>query len=356
VTTAAETSDTTVPETRTEATTAETTVPEPEPVTVTMTFAGDCSFGAINGCAGEYYFPTVYAQANRVSYPFDLVKNIFGSDDLTVINFEGTLTEATTQADKTWHFKGDGSYAQILPASSVEVALLSNNHSYDYFEQGFADTVSNLSGAGVGLVYESNPYVTEINGVRVVVIGDSSIIGENTTVTGNLSERVLSQIEAYKADDCIVIVDMHWGIEYTNVPTSWQTQTARSFIDAGADLVIGQHPHVLQGIEVYNGKYIVYSLGNFAFGGNCFAKYKETFLFRISFVVDPDGSREYNARVVPCFTSSSTGTSAGGVLRNNFRPIPVTGDGAEQVLSLILERSAALENGISDMGVFSDDK
>jgi poly-gamma-glutamate synthesis protein (capsule biosynthesis protein) len=257
-------------------------------------------------------------------------------------------------ADKKWHFKGDGSYAKILPASSVEVALLSNTHSSDYLEQGFNDTVSNLRSAGVNLVYENTPYITEINGVEVVIIGDSSITGENTTVTGSVSGRVMAEIKKYKKDGNIVIVDMHWGAEYTNVPTSWQTGLARSFIDAGADLIVGQHPHVLQGIEVYNGKYIVYSLGNFAFGGNCLAKYKETFLFRISFVLNPDGSREYSAKVVPCFISSSAEVNSSGVLWNNFQPVPVTGADAEQVMNLIYERSAALPCGITDIGVFDD--
>jgi len=172
-------------------TTAEETAP-PEPAVVSMTFAGDCCFGSINGYGGELYFPSVYANAPSVTYPFDLVKHVFETDDITVINFEGTLTEATKEADKTWRFKGPASYADILPLSSVEVALLSNNHAYDYLEQGYNDTLYNLSASGVNLVYENAPFITEVNGVEVVIIGDNSIIGENTTVTGSVSSRVMS--------------------------------------------------------------------------------------------------------------------------------------------------------------------
>lgn len=317
---------------------------EPEfSATVRLTFAGDCSFGAINAFDGPRYFPTVYRDSGSVSYPFDGVKSIFENDDLTVVNFEGTLTDATDEADKQWHFKGDGAFARILPAASVEVALLTNNHCGDYLEQGYADTVRHLSAEGVGLVEENEPFVTTVNGVSVVIIGDSSVVGEDTTHTDGVAERVLAQIARWKNGRTIVVVDMHWGSEYTEAPSEWQRATARAFIDAGADLVVGQHPHIVQGIERYRGKPIVYSLGNFAFGGNCLARYPETFLFQIVFAVDGDGVSVASTEIIPCFVSSGTERNDAGVLWNNFSPRMVSGAEAEQVLTLIEARSALLK-------------
>ena len=317
--------------------------PESEPpATVRLTFAGDCSFGAINSIDGPRYFPTVYRNSGSVTYPFDGVKSVFESDDLTVINFEGTLTDATEEADKQWHFKGDSAFARILSASSVEVALLTNNHAGDYLEQGYSDTARHLSAEGVGLVEENRPFVAVINGISVVVIGDSSVVGEDTTYTDGVAERVLAQIARWKNDQTVVIVDMHWGAEYTEEPSEWQRATARAFIDAGADLVVGQHPHIVQGIEHYQGKPIVYSLGNFAFGGNCLARYPETFLFQITFAADSAGISIASEEIVPCFITSETERNGSGVLWNNFQPRLVTDGEAAQVLSLIEARSALL--------------
>lgn len=310
---------------------------------IRMTFAGDCSFGAINGFQGPRYFPEVYQASRSISYPFDRVKSIFEADDLTVVNFEGTLTTASEEADKQWHFKGDPTFAVILPAASVDVALLTNNHAGDYLEKGYADTVLALRGQGVGLVEESAPFVTQIRGVSVVIIGDCAVIGEDTPHTDGVAERVLAQIQQWKTPETIVVVDLHWGSENTQVPSEWQRASARAFIDAGADLIIGQHPHILQGMETYRGKPIVYSLGNFAFGGNCLAKEPETMLYEVVFRVDADGVSIDSANVIPCRITSSTERNDAGFLWNNFQPEPLSGSEAEQVLSLIESRSARLQ-------------
>lgn len=315
---------------------------------IRMTFAGDCSFGAINGFQGPRYFPEVYQASQSISYPFDRVKAIFEADDLTVVNFEGTLTTAVVEADKQWHFKGDPSFAFILPAASVEVALLTNNHAGDYLEEGYTDTVHALRAQGVGLVEESAPFVTEIRGVRVVIIGDCAVVGEDTPHTDGVAERVLTQIQQWKTPGTIVIVDMHWGSEYTECPNEWQRTSAHAFIDAGADLVIGQHPHILQGIESYRGKPIVYSLGNFAFGGNCLAKYPETMLYNVVFCVNAGDVSIESSEIIPCRITSSTERNSAGFLWNNFQPEPLSGSEAEQVLALIESRSSQLASPSND--------
>jgi hypothetical protein len=218
--------------------------------TVVLDFAGDCALSDINDEEDPLGFPEVYKKAKSLTYPFDKVKSFFASDDLTIVNFECTLTNAKEEGNKQWHFRGSASYAAILPASSIEVAVLSNNHCpLDYLAQGYRDSVRNLTSAGVGMVEENIPFIKTVKGIPVVIIGDSSIIGENTTVTAGAAERVLAQIRQYKQPGNIVVVDMHWGNEYKDVQP-WQKTAARQFVDAGADLVVGQHPHMLSGIEV----------------------------------------------------------------------------------------------------------
>ena len=313
---------------------------------IVLSFAGDCTFGTVNGDGGAGRFPSVYRRSGRLDYPFALVKPWFLNDDLSVVNFECTLTNAAKTANKQWHFKGAAQYASIFPAGSVEAVGLSNNHSFDYLQAGFNDTVANLRHAHVPTFYQNAPYVTTLQGVQVVIIGDCTVVGENTTKLDGVSERVTSEIKRYKRPDNVAIVMMHWGSELDTVPKAWQQTMGRHFIDAGADAVVGAHPHVVQGIELYKGRYIAYSLGNFAFGGNSLARYPETFILRLRFGI---GGRRPNVReasIVPCWTTSSQVKNAAGVLRNDYQPKPVFGGIADRTISLVLQRSAGLKYGV----------
>jgi poly-gamma-glutamate capsule biosynthesis protein CapA/YwtB (metallophosphatase superfamily) len=324
----------------------------PNDATVVLDFAGDCTLGDINDGENPMGFPAIYRISNSLTYPFDRVKSFFALDDLTVVNFEGTLTTAKAKGNKKWHFRGFASYAAILPASSVEVALVTNNHCpLDYLEQGYRDTVQNLTTAGEGIVEENKPFVKTLKGIETVVIGDSSVIGENTTETTGVAERVLNQIRKYKRADNIVVVDMHWGSEYQDVQ-QWQKTTARQFVDAGADLVVGQHPHLLNGIESYKGKYIVYSLGNFAFGGNRSCPDPKTCVFRAIFTSCGGVTSLKEAGVLPCYTTSIDIKNGNGLLQNNFQPTPVTGEKAQQVIDFILSNSSILPNGIKAIKLY----
>ena len=337
---------------------AQTSAPPAEAVTIRMTFVGDCTFGTLNNEEGDNRFPKVYEHSGSLTYPFDGVRHLFEQDDLTVINFEGTLTHAAQEADKKWRFKGPPEYAQILPASSVEAATLANNHAYDYLDQGFRDTVTSLRAAGVGLIYKDNPLITEIKGVQVVIVGGNTAFAEDFgTTPEEVAQGVLAQIQRYKRPENIVVALMHWGLERTERPDTWQTRTARAFVDAGADLVVGHHPHVIQGIERYNGKYIAYSLANFAFGGNSVARANETletFLLHADFKVAP-GLPAAEIAVTPCYMTSSDAKTATGGLRNDYRPRIVTGEQAQRVLSVLLWRSALLEDGIQAVDIFEVD-
>lgn len=311
-----------------------------------LSFAGDCTFGTVNGDGGVGRFPSVYWRSGRHDYPFTLVRPWFLKDDLTVVNFECTLTDAVKTANKQWKFKGDARYASIFPAGSIEAVGLSNNHSMDYLQKGFDDTVANFRKAQVPVFYQNRPCITTLHGVETVIIGDCTVIGENTTHVDGAPQRVLGEIKRYKNPSNIVIVVMHWGSELDTLPRPWQQALGRKFIDAGADAVVGHHPHVVQGIERYKGKYIAYSLGNFAFGGNSLARNPDTFILRLEFHADGRKTSIRNASIVPCWITSSHSRNEAGVLRNNYQPMPVFGRIAERTVALVLKRSAALKYGV----------
>lgn len=318
-------------------------------VVVTLSFAGDCTFGTVNSDDSAFRFPAVYRRSHQRDYPFARVQPWFLNDDLTVVNFECTLTNAVKTAPKQWHFKGPAKYAAIFPAGSVEAVGLSNNHSHDYLDAGFRDTVANFGRAHVPVFYQNRPYVATLHGVQTVIIGDCTVVGENTTRLDGVEARVLREIKQYKKPGNIVIVVMHWGSELAPMPFGWQQTLGHRFIDAGADAVVGHHPHVVQGMERYHGKTIAYSLGNFAFGGNSLVRHPETFILRLRFHKSGGTVSVLPASVVPCWTTSSHVRNNTGILRNNYQPMPVFGKAAGAVTALVLRRSAVLQYGIKQI-------
>lgn len=322
-----------------------------KPGEVVLSFAGDCAFGTVNSDNSSVRFPAVYRRSGQADYPFALVKPWLLRDDLSIVNFECTLTNAVPTARKQWHFKGAAQYAAIFPAGSVEAVGLANNHSLDYLQAGFRDTAANFRRAHVPVFYQNVPFVTMLRGVRVVVIGDCTVAGENTTRIDGAPRRVLGEIKRWKKPGSIVIVVMHWGSELDTVPRPWQQALGRTLIDAGADAVVGHHPHVVQGIERYHGKVIAYSLGNFAFGGSSLARHPETFILRLRFspARGSGQTRGSELSIVPCRVTSGTAKNAAGILRNNYQPQPVFGHAAAQIAALVLARSAKLKYGVKSV-------
>jgi poly-gamma-glutamate synthesis protein (capsule biosynthesis protein) len=284
-----------------------------------------------------------------MDYPFALVKPWFLRDDLTCVNFECTLTDATGEANKQWHFKGPASYAAIFHAGGVDVVGISNNHSHDYQQRGFNDTLVNFQRSHVPVFYQNAPYITNLRGIQTCLIGDCTVVGENTTKVDGVQKRVLAEIKKYKRPDNIVIVVMHWGSELATSPFLWEQRYAHDFIDAGADAVVGHHPHIIQGIEQYHGKCIAYSLGNFAFGGNSLARRPETMILRLRFKSVQNRTMYDGCSVVPCLITSSKNRVKGNVLINNYQPIPVHKGAADRVVALVLARSTALIYGVKQI-------
>ncbi len=309
-----------------------------------LSFIGDVTLARYNESNSRERFPAVYAASGSKTYPFDRVKGIFSCDSMTTANFEGTLTGSKKHRNKTFYFRGDPLYAGILPASSIDAVNLANNHSGDYLDAGFEDTVRYLGKAGVESFYYSSPLSTAVNGgsgrINVVMLGAVCI---GTKIDKDIAGSLISDIRKSKSSDNVVIVNIHWGVEGHEAPEECQIELAHAMIDAGADLIVGHHPHVLQGIERYNGRYIAYSLGNFCFGGNASVSSPETVIFRAMLGREGGGMTVTGISIVPCLTTSS------GTKSNNYQPKLSFGSEGGEVEALLLRRSSALDYGIKSV-------
>lgn len=295
----------------------ETTVPpttepaetEPAEEHFMLTFVGDCTFGSnpTNYYAGYGFIKTV---GEDYAYPFANVTGYFDNDDFTMVNLEGPLCDSGNPVQKKHVFHGPTSYVNILTENSVEAVTIANNHTLDYGQSGYESTLATLESAGV-------PYV-ERDASTIVTTESGLTIGLYAAVYYYLDvEDMTAEITAMKEQGVdLIIFAPHWGTEGTYHPTDEQTRVGRAAIDAGADIVYGSHPHVLQPIEEYNGGVIYYSLGNFSFGGNGYPQDYDTALLQQEIIRDRDGNVTLgDLTIVPCNVSSVAG-------RNNFQPTP----------------------------------
>ena len=311
-----------------------TTTPEPtaETVSITVSMVGDCTLGTDVNFDQSTSFDAFYQMKNDPGYFFQNVKDIFTADDLTVANMEGTLTTSNDRQQKTFAFKGNPSYTEILTQGGVEATNLANNHSHDYGDQSYEDTIQYLEAAGITTFGYDRTAVMDVKGIKVGLIG----IYELKDGLGR-QQQVIDTIQEVKDQGAqVIIVSFHWGTEKSNIPDDIQKTLAHLAIDQGADLVVGHHPHVLQGIEKYQGKNIVYSLGNFCFGGNKNPSDKDTMIFQQTFTVENGELVEDDVtNIIPCSLSSESGY-------NNYQPMVLEGSEKERVLQKIEEFSAAL--------------
>lgn len=290
---------------------------------ITISFAGDCTLG--NDKTVGYFNDMVEKQNNDYSYFLRNVRGIFSKDDYTLVNLETTLTDATEYAEKKFNFKGNPDYVSILKTGSVEGVNIANNHSKDYLEKGYQDTINTLE--SVGIDYSGNEYVhiEDIKGIKVGFIGFS-----NSNLDYKNIDDKLNQVKLEGAQ--LIVASCHWGIESNYQFNQEQQNIGHYLIDNGADVVIGHHPHVLQGIEKYKGKYIVYSLGNFCFGGKRNPKDKDSMIFKETFIFDDKNLDGTNIEIIPCFISSVDDY-------NNFQPTPLTDEEKNRVIEKVKANS-----------------
>ena len=301
------------------------------PVSLTLSVVGDCTLGTDE----TFDYDTslnVYYENYGADYFLQNVKDIFSADDLTIANFEGTLTDSDEREDKTFAFKAPASYASILTGGSVEAVNTANNHSHDYGDQSFNDTLAALDDAGIVHFGYDETAVMDVKGIKVGLVGIYELYDHLER-----EQQLKDNIAKVKADGAqLIVVIFHWGNETETVPDSNQTTLGRIAIDEGADLVCGHHPHVLQGIETYKGRNIVYSLGNFCFGGNSSPSDMDTMIYQQTFTIDADGVKKDNVtNIIPCSISSAAYDGY-----NNYQPTPAEGDEATRILGKINERSS----------------
>lgn len=300
-------------------------------VSLTLSVVGDCTLGTDE----TFDYDTslnAYYENYGADYFLQNVKDIFSADDLTIANFEGTLTDSDEREDKTFAFKAPASYASILTGGSVEAVNTANNHSHDYGDQSFDDTLAALDDAGIVHFGYDETAVMDVKGIKVGLVGIYELYDHLER-----EQQLKDNIAKVKADGAqLIVVIFHWGNETETVPDSSQTTLGRIAIDEGADLVCGHHPHVLQGIETYKGKNIVYSLGNFCFGGNSSPSDMDTMIYQQTFTIDADGVKKDNVtNIIPCSISSAAYDGY-----NNYQPTPAEGDEATRILGKINERSS----------------
>ena len=286
-------------------------VDDSKTTTIKFTFAGDCMLASYKGQVSAGNFADTALKGNW-EYFLDGVDEYFEDDDFTVVNLENVLTDDSSlkpvakDHNPAYWFKGPTANTQILTSQSVEVANLANNHFGDYGTKGRSDTIKACEDAGLLWGNNDKTVYVEKNGIKVALIFHGLWYeGQEQTIINRINE-------ASKQSD-LQIVYFHGGKEGTHTPEKWKMRAVHRIVDAGADLVIGNHPHVLQPYEIYNGVGIVYSMGNFCYGGSKKPENRTIiYKFDVTFDNETGSLISKSAKIIPCYVY--TGAS------NNWQP------------------------------------
>ena len=293
-----------------------------EKVAINISALGDVALGQDwsfkYGDSFDYVFEKIKGD---YSYFFSGVLDVLSQDDLTIANLETTLSNETEKAEKydygnNYWFNGRPEFANILKAGSVEVANLANNHTYDYGQKGYDATRKALQDVEIDYFGYADVLYKDVKGIRIGMVGFNQLGNVEQGLDMNVFKKEVAEMTAKLRGECdLVIASFHWGKEYQYQQNGLQKELAYLAIDSGADLVIGNHPHVLQPIEKYNGKYIAYSLGNFCFGGNKTPKDYDTAIYQQTFIFDSDNILQpiTEPTIIPCSVSSQKNL-------NNYKP------------------------------------
>lgn len=277
-----------------------------------VSFAGDMMLASYKNQTTNGSF-NQYSNEKEPSYFLEKVKPFFENDDYTIVNLENVLTdknltEVAKNHNPAYWYRSKTSNTQILINSSVECVSLANNHTGDYGNQGRKDTIEAVENAG--LIYGNNEktFYIEKNGFKIAVI-----------CHGLWSEwqanDIINRIKEAESQSDFQIVFYHGGTERIHAPEEWKVRASKKLVDNGADLVVGNHPHVLQPIENYNGVDIIYSMGNFCYGGSSRCE-NRTIIYQLSLTISKDGVLlNKESEVIPCYVYTSD--------RNNYQPGPI---------------------------------
>jgi len=294
--------------TATEATTVPAETTEPQPEHFMLSFVGDCTFGQQDGENWANSFAKVVK--DNYSYPFRNAQAYFGTDEYTFINMECTMSNLGTKQEKYYNYRADPKYVKVLTEGSVEFAAMVNNHTKDYGTTGYDDMAKLLTETGISY--------TDDNEAKLFTTSNGIKIGVYSRYFPNNSKGMQEKIQGLRDQGAhVVICAFHWGEMYYYVPNATQKKIAHDCIDYGADLIWGHHSHLLQPMEIYNGKAICYSLGNFCYGGSPNPKDPDTALVQLEIIRDVDGTVTVGeAKAIP-FSMTS------GTMKNDFCPTPL---------------------------------
>lgn len=273
--------------------------PDPAESEIVISFVGDCMLASMLGSTAYGTFGAM-AQAEEPSYFFSGVSDIFFSDDWTVANCENVFTDndslqptAKGYTPAYW-YRSAAKNANIFTAGGVDIVSVANNHSLDYGREGYNDTVEALEAAGLQWGDDGKTIWLEKAGVRIALLC-------RTLYYSGAEAAIAEEVRSAKADGAdYVIVYYHGGTERVYEPDGWRVRASHTLVDAGADLVLGNHPHVLQPVEIYNGKTIVHSLGNFLFGGSLYPE-NRTIIFRLTLTSDGETVADERTEIIPCY-------------------------------------------------------
>lgn len=251
--------------------------------------------------------------------------------DLFMVNLEHPVTTSEDRVEKKFNFKLSPSGLATLKEGGVTLVNCANNHVFDYGLQGIEETMRNLDSAGITRVgigktlrEARTPVIRELKGRRIGFLayygsGEYAATAVRPGFAPRITRYILDDVRNLKKRVDYVVVNFHWGTERAPEPDDWQVRLAHRVIDAGADLIVGHHPHVLQGVEHYKGKFIAYSLGNFVFGGNTL--------------------HTYDTAVLKVFIGQAVNVELIPVSVRRWQPAPAKGGAKERVLQLVEERS-----------------
>lgn len=271
----------------------------------------------------------------------DVLKNWseVGPFDIFMVNLEHPITTATQKVEKKFNFKMSPKYLPLLKGFGITLVNAANNHIADYGLEGLEETIRHLEsidipyvGIGGNLQAARKPVVLEKAGWKIGFLGyfgggDFAARADRAGFAPRRESIILQDVRRLRTEVDYLVVNFHWGVERSPDPEPEQVHLARKVIDAGADLIVGHHPHILQGIEEYEGKHIAYSLGNFVFGGNSRHTY-DTALLKVTL-----GNNGPAIDLVP-------------ISVERWRPRPATGASKENTLSLVKSRSEKFKQEI----------
>ena len=303
-----------------EDTAAQSIYEEDGSILITITGTGDFTVGG--DCRKSTNIWDTELKKHNGDYQFAMknIRDVLLADDLTIVNFEGTLTESTyipsSKKNNEFLFSAPPEYVSMLTENGVEAVSLENNHVLDHGQDAYIETQTHLSNAGVVWSGDGQLGVIEVKGIQIAMLSYLCIDRYD-----QLWNTVPAEIAAAKEMYPLVIVSFHWGTELKYYPTDNQIKMGRLAVDSGADLVLGHHSHRIQPIEQYKGVYICYSLGNFCFAGNSKPSDMTSYLFQTRFRVrEGENGQEITNEgfiIIPIRISSRTD-------KNDFIPTVLT--------------------------------